>query len=211
MKTRLTQLILILAIITISQESNANKIYDGYVKTLLGKMHTGQIKMQTPSLNEVKVHFKSKAGKKHIFKADEVKEYGFEVEKWNSKERKHYTTEVIYVKKKVERSPVAFGPKEVLLEREVKGAICLYHHFIEKNANVEEPLEHILYVEKINNELMPITKKNYRAILKKITREYEGLQEEIGEKGKSFNNLAQIIMSYNEWIMDNGEEEVMDL
>jgi hypothetical protein len=58
---------------------------------------------------------------------------------------------------------------------------------------------------------MPITKKNYRAILKKITREYEGLQEEIGEKGKSFNNLAQIIMSYNEWIMDNGEEEVMDL
>jgi hypothetical protein len=45
---------------------------------------------------------------------------------------------------------------------------------------------------------MPTTKKNYKAILKKITREYEGLQEEIGEKGKNFNNLVQIIMSYNE-------------
>ena len=211
MKTTLTKLTLLLAIIMMSNTTQANKVYNGYVKTLLGDTYQGKIKMQTPALNEVRVYFITKDGKKKIFKAEEVKEYSFEVEKWNHKTRQHFSVEVTYVKKKVSRSPIAFGPKEVLLEREIKGVISLYHHFIEKNANIETPLEHVIYVERVNNELVKLTKEIYKYVLKGMIRECTILQNVIGVKGKGFKHIAEIITNYNSWMLENGEEDVIDL
>lgn len=211
MKTTLTKLILLLAIVITSNTTQASKVYNGYVKTLLGDTYQGKIKMQTPALNEVRVYFIAKDGKKKVFKAEEVKEYSFEVEKWNHKTRQHFSVEVTYVKKKVTRSPIAFGPKEVLLEREIKGVISLYHHFIEKNTNIETPLEHVIYVERVNNELVKLTKENYRTILKGMTKECEVLQSQIGSQGNGFKHVAQIITNYNNWMLENGEEDVIDM
>jgi len=211
MKTTTTKLIILFVVIFFSGKINANKLYNGYVNTLLGEVYTGKIKMQTPALNEVRVYFISIEGKKNIFKADEVKEYGFEVRKWDHKTRQHNIVNVIYVKKKVKRSPVAFGAKEVLLEREVQGRINLYHHFVEKNANIESPLEHIIYIEKINNQLIEVTKENYQSVLKKMTLECEVLQTRIGTKGNGFKKFTEMIEYYNEWIIENGEEDVLDL
>jgi len=171
----------------------------------------GKISMLSPSLNEVKVKFQSNAGKTSTFKAKEVKEYGFDVEQWNHKTRQHFTTTITYVKKTVERAPIAFGPKEVLIERQVAGTINMYNHFVEMNSNVKTPFEHIIYVEKTANELVSLTKKNYKVVLKEMTAEYPELQAKVGSRGYGFKHVAQIIDTYNNWMLDNGEEIVLGM
>ena len=91
--------------------------------------------MLSPTLNEVKVKFTSTAGEKTTYKAKEVKEYGFQVEKRNNKTRVHDVNTIVYVRQNVERSPIAFGPTNVLVERQITGAISLYNHFVENNSN----------------------------------------------------------------------------
>ena len=167
--------------------------------------------MLSPTLNEVKVKFISKKNKKKVFKAKEVKEYGFKVEKWNHKTRQHDINTITYVKQTVERSPIAFGPKEVLVERQVAGTINMYNHFVEMNSNVKMPFEHIIYVEKTANELVSLTKKNYRKVLKEMTAEYPELQAKVGSRGYGFKHVAQIIETYNNWMLDNGEEMVLGM
>ncbi len=192
-----------------SASADAKKVYEGYVITTNGETLEGNIEMLSPSLNEVKVKFTSNAGKKSTFKAKEVKEYGFEVEQWNHKTRQHFTSKITYVKKTVERSPIAFGPKEVLIERQVTGTVNMYNHFVEMNSNVETPFEHIIYVEKTANELVVLTKKNYRTVLKEMVAEYPELQAKVGSRGNGFKHVAQIIETFNNWMLENGEEMVL--
>ena len=187
------------------------KTYDGYVLTTNDETVEGKIQMLSPSLNEVKVKFIGKDNKKTTFKAKEVKEYGFSVEKWNHKTREHVATKIIYVKQTVERSPIAFGPKEVLLERQETGTINMYNHYIEQNSNVQAPLVHITYIQKENKELISITKANYRKVLKEMTAEYPELQARIGSRGHGFKHVSKIIASYNTWMVNNGEEVVLGM
>jgi hypothetical protein len=206
-------ILLTIALFAFSFAANADakKTYEGYVITTAGETLEGKIEMLSPSLNEVKVKFTSNAGKKSTFKAKEVKEYGFEVEQWNNKTRQHFTSKITYVKKSVERSPIAFGPKEVLIERQVTGSINMYNHFVEMNSNVKMPFEHVVYVEKTVNELVSITKKNYRTVLKEMTAEYPELQAKVGSRGHGFKHVAQIIETFNNWMLDNGEEIVLGM
>ncbi len=113
--TTLTQtkgIILFLLVLFWAAPSFASKVYNGYLIRNDYKKEVGKIQMISPSLNEVKVKFISKAREKKTYKAREVKAYGFWVEKWNRKEKKYESTEVIYVRQKVTRSPIPFGPKK---------------------------------------------------------------------------------------------------
>lgn len=187
--------------------ATAGKTYDGYVILTNNDQLNGKIEMLSPSLNEVKVKF-IKEGKKTIFKAKEVTEYGFEVEKWNHKTRQHEINKITYVRQTVERAPVAFGPKDVLLERQLVGAINMYNHFVEQNSNVQQPFVHIVYVQKNDGELVSITKKNYRKVLKAMTAEYPELQAKVGSRGYGFKYVAKTIETFNAWMIDNSEEVV---
>ena len=114
---------LLTILILFTSSANASKSYNGYVILNNDTKVEGTIQMLSPSLNEVKVKFISIDGKKQTYKAKEVKEYAFKVEKWNSKTRVHDTKIIVYSRQKVLRSPIPFGPTKVLLEREITGYI----------------------------------------------------------------------------------------
>lgn len=195
----------LITFLSFSVSSQAKKVYEGYVITNSGEKLEGKIQMLSPSLNEVKVKFINNNGKKQVFKAKEVKEYSFKVQKWNKTERKHIDEWIVYTRKAVERSPIAFGPKEVLIERQVGGSINMYNHFIEQNTNRQNPFVHVVYLEKEANELVSITKKNYKKVLKEMTAEYPELQAKIGTRGHGFKHIAKIVSTYNARMNDNNE------
>ena len=213
MKKSILQITLVLvSIAAFSLTSTAaKKVYEGYVITVADEKMEGSIEMLSPSLNEVKVKFTSKDGKKKIFKAKEVKEYSFQVERWNHETREHYNATVTYVKKNVERAPIAFGPTNVLIERQEGGAINMYNHFVEQNSNVQTPFVHIVYVEKTANELVEVTKNNYRKVLKEMMADYPEMAAKVGSRGYGHKQVATMIATYNNWMADNGEEIVLGM
>lgn len=204
-------LFFLIAFLSFSVSTQAKKVYEGYVITNSGEKLEGKIQMLSPALNEIKVKFVNNNGKKSVFKAKEVKEYSFKVQKWNKTEKKHIDEWIVYTRKTVERSPIAFGPKEVLIERQVGGTINMYNHFIEQNSNRQNPFVHVVYVEKDANELVSITKKNYKKVLKEMTIEYPALQAKIGTRGHGFKHIAKIVSTYNTWMANEGNEVVLGM
>ena len=194
-----------------SVSATAAKVYQGYVVLNNDEKVEGSITMLSPSLNEVKVKFTSKDGQKKVYKAKEVKEYGFQVEKWNSKTRTHDVNTITYVRQDVERSPIAFGPTNVLVERQVTGTVNMYNHFIEQNSNAQNPFVHVILAEKEAGDLVEVTKSNYKVVLKEMTADYPELSAKIGTKGYGFKHVAQIMTTYNNWMSDNGEEVVLGM
>lgn len=194
-----------------SVSATAAKVYQGYVVLNNDEKVEGSITMLSPSLNEVKVKFTPKDGQKKVYKAKEVKEYGFQVEKWNNKTRTHDVNTITYVRQDVERSPIAFGPTNVLVERQVTGRVNMYNHFIEQNSNAQNPFIHVILAEKEAGDLVEVTKSNYKVVLKEMTADYPELSAKIGSKGYGFKHVAQIISTYNNWTSDNGEEVVLGM
>ena len=197
--------------IIFSVSASAAKSYKGYVVLNNNEKVEGTIQMLSPTLNEVKVKFISTAGKKVTYKSKEVKEYGFQVEKWNNKTRVHDVNTITYVRQNVERSPIAFGPTNVLVERQVTGTVNMYNHFVEQNSNTQNPFVRVIYVQKRTNDLVEITKSNYKVVLKEMTTEYPELSAKVGTKGYGFKYVPQIISTYNAWMSDNGEEVVLGM
>ena len=197
--------------IIFSVSASAAKSYQGYVVLNNDEKVEGSIQMLSPTLNEVKVKFTSTAGKKVTYKSKEVKEYGFQVEKWNSKTRVHDVNTVVYVRQNVERSPIAFGPTNVLVERQVTGAVNMYNHFVESNNDIKNPFTHVIYAQKENGDLVEVKKSNYKVVLKDMAAEYPELSAKVGTKGYGFKHVAQIISTYNGWMADNGEEVVLGM
>ena len=197
--------------IIFSVSASAAKSYQGYVVLNNDEKVEGSIQMLSPTLNEVKVKFTSTAGEKVTYKAKELKEYGFKVEKWNNKTRAHDVNTVVYVRQNVERSPIAFGPTNVLVERQITGAINMYNHFVENNSNSENPLSQVIYTQKENGDLVNITKSNYKVVLKDMVAEYPELSTRVGTKGYTFKYITKTIAAYNSWMADNGEEVALGM
>lgn len=187
------------------------KDYQGYVILNNDDKVEGAIQMLSPTLNEVKVKLIDKAGKHLTYKSKEIKEYSFQVEKWNKETHTHDLVSVIYVRKNVERSPVAFGPTEVLIQREVNGTINLYNHFVEQRMNPEEPFSQVIYVEKNHSELIAIDKENFVAVLKNMMAEYPELSAKVGSRGYGIKHITEIVAAFNAWMLDNGEEVVLEM
>lgn len=193
----------------LSTTTFASKIYEGYVVKNNEDRVLGKIEMLNPALNEIRIKFIDTHQKKKLFKAKEVKEYGFSVEKWNKKTRQFETKNIVYTRKQVLRSPVPFGPKEVLLEREVGGKVSLYHHFIQQNTSTKNPFLHIMYIQKeCNGEMMEVNKSNYRKMLRKIVADHPELPAKIGKKGYGFSYLSKTLATYNHWKLNNTEEVI---
>ncbi len=202
---------IVIGVITLllSTSTFASKVYEGYLIKNNEDRILGKIEMLTPAMNEVKIKFINAHQKKKVFKAKDVKEYGFSVEKWNKKTRQFETEQITYTRKTVARSPVPFGPKEVLLEREVGGEVSLYHHFIQQNISRKTPFLHIIYIQtEYKGKLIEINKSNYRKILRKIVADHPELLAKIGKKGYGFGYLAKTIAAYNHWKLNNTEEVI---
>lgn len=205
MKTFIVNLILILGI---AGSAIAGKAYFGYVILNDDVKIEGTIEMLSPTLNEVKVKITTTEGQKISYKAKDVKEYGFKVEKLNETTKQHESEIIIYKRKTVVRNTVAFGANEVLIQRELHGAISLYNHYYERNSNTDGNIGHSFYIEEQNEELIWLTKKNYEEVLKSMTKNYPELNAVIGSKNFGYKHIRKTIKTYNDWMIDNGEEVV---
>lgn len=202
---RTTLALLFVSILFATTASAETKIYKGYVLTISGEKLIGEIEMLSPTLNEVKVKFIGQGNTKQLFKAKEVKEYAFVVKKWNKEEKAYNEQWITYVQKEVERAPIAFGSTSVLIEREIEGTINLYNHYIEQNGNTQEPFAHVIYLEKEINNLVSVTKENYKPILKKMMADNPNLVAKIGTKEHTFPKLIDVLIMYNQEQSKNGD------
>jgi hypothetical protein len=178
------------------------KIYNGKVVLETGETLVGQIEMLSPTMNEVKVKFIAN-GQATTYKASEVASYSFTFPRFNP-ETKTYKEEVVeYVKKTVEIAPVPFGPKTILMEREVAGAISLYNFYLETRA-AEHAFDHNYYVEK-NGQMIAVTQDNYKAVLQDMVADFPELKAKIGTTGYGYKYIATIIKEYNNFVSPKGE------
>ena len=179
------------------------KVYEGTITLENGETLDGKIEMLSPTLNEVKVKFIDNNGKSTIYKAKEVAAYSFAFPKYNA-QTKSYDNEIIeYVKKEMTVAPIPFGSREVLVERQVKGAISLYNFYVETRAS-SEAFTHNFFVEK-DGQMIELTTENYKRILKDMVANYPELKAKIGTKGYSYKYVANIIEEYNAYAAPKGE------
>ena len=198
-----TAFILLFMVFTVSAFSNSNaKIYKGSVTLENGQVLEGQIQMLSPTLNEIKVKFIDNNRKSTTYKAKEVATYSFIFPKYNAETKSYDNSVIEYVKKEVKVAPIPFGPKEVLVERQVSGVINLYNFYVETRAS-SQAFTHNFLVEK-NGETIVLDSKNYRNILKDMVADHPELKAKVGKKGYNYKYIANVISEYNNYATPEG-------
>ncbi|MFT6149086.1 MAG: hypothetical protein ACJAUH_001772, partial [Saprospiraceae bacterium] len=167
-----------------------------------GETLVGQIQMLSPTMNEVKVKFIASNGKAKTYKANEVAAYSFAFPKYDAKTKTYKNTTIEYVKKEVTVAPIPFGPKSVLVERQVAGTVNLYNFYSETRA-AEHAFAHNYFVEK-NGQMIEMNRENFKTILKDMVSDYPELQVKVGKKGYGYRQIAQTIEEYNEYSAPKG-------
>ncbi len=189
--------------LTATAGTNAKKVYTGYVILMDGQKMNGKIQMLSPTLNEVKVKFINESGKKKIFKAKEVQEYGFKYNRYDRTTENMVETWVTYVQKRVTYVPVPFGSKTALVERQETGKINFYNFFHETRMQ-NNPLQKTIYVEK-GEQMEEVTRKNYKRIMKHFTTDYPELRAKVGTPGYGFKHVAKIVKEYNDYMTQDND------
>ena len=200
MKNSILTLTILFSVLFVGSEVYAKKTFEGQVTTVDGEVLTGKVFIVSPTMNELKVKFVDANDKKYTFKAKELESYSFEVPKYN-KETKEYETETItYVRKVVEDAPVRMGTTDILIERQVSGAIQVYNQYYEEDAKIGGTLGHFFYTEKQDGTLdfTKLTKKNYKEVLKAATVDFPELSNKIGTKGFGYRYVVKIAELYNQ-------------
>jgi hypothetical protein len=194
--TAFTLLLMIFAFVAFA--NNTAKTYEGSVTLENGETLSGKIEMLSPTLNEIKVKFIDHEGIATIYKAKEVVTYSFTFSKYNP-QTKSYDDEIIeYVKKEMTVAPIPFGPKEVLVERQVNGSISLYNFYVETRA-ASEAFIHNYLVEK-NGAMIELNTDNYKIILQNMVADYPELKAKVGQKGYTYKYISKIIEEYNQYV-----------
>ena len=179
------------------------KVYNGTVVLENGETLEGQIQMLSPTLNEVKVKFIASNGKATTYKAKEVASYSFEFPKYDRTTKSYKNETVEYVKKNVTVAPVPFGPKAVLVERQVEGSVSLYNFYAETRA-AAHAFTHNYFVEK-DGQMITVTRENFKSVVKDMVADYPELKSKVGKKGYGYKYIANIIEEYNTHIAPKGE------
>ena len=179
------------------------KIYNGTVTLENGETLEGQIQMLSPTLNEVKVKFIASNGKATTYKAKDVASYSFEFPKYDRTTKSYNNETIEYVKKNVTVAPVPFGPKAVLVERQVNGAVSLYNFYAETRT-AAHAFAHNYFVEK-DGQMVSVTRENFKAVVKDMVADCPELKARVGKKGYGYKHIANIITEYNNFIAPKGE------
>lgn len=193
----LSIIVLPLLLCTYNSSVQAEKTYYGFLITAENDTLSGRIWMLSPTLNEVKVKITDFEQENHIYKANRLKSYHFKVPIWNKNTKRYKEDWIHYVKKNVERAPVPFGPKAVLLHREVTGRISLYNHYFAANSNVVQPYRHVYYIEKKHKYFLKINKENYKLVLNELMNDQPEMIAKIGQRKYGFKYLPKILTEYN--------------
>ena len=207
MKNNIFTITILFAVLFVASEVNAKNIFAGTVTTTDGDVLTGKVYVVSPTYNELKVKFVDSNKKKYTFKAKDVETYTFEVPKFNKETRSYETETITYVRKEVEDAPVRMGTKDILVERQVNGAIQVYNQYYEQDAKIGGTLGHYFYAQKQDGTLdfTKLTKANYKEVLKAATVDFPELSNKVGTKGFGYRHIVKVAELYNQNVarMDN--------
>lgn len=181
--------------------NNTAKTYEGSVILEDGQTLEGTIEMAGPILNEMKVKFIDNNGTSTIYKAKEVIAYSFIFPKYNAATKTYDNQVIEYVKKEMAVSPVPFGPKEVLVERQINGTISLYNFCVETRAS-SQAFSHSYFVEK-DGQTIELSTGNYKGVLQGLVADYPALKVKVGQKGYSYKYVDNIVTEYNDYLINN--------
>ncbi len=205
MKTNIT--ILIIAFLFVGQQLSAERIYTGYIVTNQGEKIEGKVYLKSLTSNELKVKFVNTSNKKHTYKAKQLQEYGFVMQKYNQTTKSYEDVTITYIRKEVEDAPVRFGTKDILIQRSVKGSINVYNQYIELDGKIGSNLEHFFYVEKENNpNFTKVTKENYKQILTEMVADYPELKAKVGSRGFGHKHIMKMAKLYNEYQLTHNNQ-----
>jgi len=190
--------LIILALFISSTSLSAKKIYNGYIITNNGEKKEGKVYLNSLTANELKVKFVHETNQKKTYKAKELQEYGFVMQKYNRATKRYEDVTITYVRKNVEDAPIRFGSKDILIQRKTNGTIKVYSQFVEKDEKIGGNLVQFFYVEKENGlTFSKVTKLNYKAVMKKAVADFPALAAKIGTRGFGYKHLTKIAKIYN--------------
>lgn len=200
MKTNFT--LFLLTLLFINTSFAAKKTFPGYVITQDDQKIEGTVYFKSMTSNELKVKFKNTSNETKVYKAKELKEYGFEMKRYNRTTKGYENVAITYVRKQVEDAPVRFGTKDIMIQRKVNGTINIYSQFIEADSKIGGHLQQFFYLEK-NTSFTKITNSNYKQVMKAAVADFPALQEKIGTKGHDYKYITKIAKMYNARFTNN--------
>lgn len=171
---------------------------EGYIINNDGEKVNGHLILRRDkTYDEVKVKFVDHNGKKFTYKATDIKEFAFRdiqddefgnrVWKWN-----------YYASRKVDESPIPFGPKEVFMERIAEGNVTLYQYWIQHNRNIENPYRRVFYLER-GDERVKLTEENFVEEASAFFSDNEDISMKMGQVNHRFRHMKRVVDTYNFW------------
>jgi hypothetical protein len=149
--------------------------------------------------NETRVWFYAKGqANKTVFKPEQLSEYGMEITELDDAGNAKQTW-LRFFRRQVDRAPVLFASKTVMMQREVAGAYNLYCYYISTPDDVERPFKYAFYLETDGGSFAKIEKDDYKGAARDAFKEYPALQALVGSKGFLYRNLDRMVNDYNYW------------
>lgn len=183
--------------------NNDTKTYKGTVTLESGEVLEGHIQLLSPTLNEIRVKFIDGNGNINTYKSNEITKYNFVFPRWDVSTKTYRDVVIEYVKKEVTVAPIPFGPKEVLIELQVKGDIQVYNYYMETRTS-PHAFSHNYLIEK-DGELILVDALNYKSVLKGMMVDFPELESKIGNKGYTYKYLVEVVGQYNKAMANKRE------
>ncbi len=189
-----------------AQTKKGDKV-PGYVIDNSGKKITGQIIVDDWADNQIQVKFiKKGTSKKVTYKPTQIKGYAFEetIVDCTGKKKQRLME---YDTRKADRPSRIFGPTTVFMHKEVTvGFYKLYCFYVEIRNDVKNPYEYSFFVEDVSGNFQKVDAENFKAMAKKLFKDYPALVNKIGEKDFKLKNLDRMVKDYNYWVTNKHDK-----
>lgn len=188
------------ALLSNTEEAEKFKFFkkEGYIITNDGDKIEGEVLLRRDkTYDEVRIKFIGADGEKKLYKAVDIKEYGFrdiEDDEYGNRvwQWKHY------VSQSVDLAPIPFGPKTVFMEKVAEGDVVLYEYWVQANKNIDNPYIRMFYLQR-GEEFLKVTEDNFEEVTKSFFSDNEEIASKMGEVNHRFRHLEKIVGRYNAW------------
>lgn len=201
-KNHVLLLLLILAITSVSAQTQKGEKVPAYIILKDGTKQEGELKVGSITDNEVKIQFFHNSQSKKIaykptdllgygYEATEQDDLGFDETRWI-----HYET------MKVDYPAKPFGSTTVFVEREVDGAVSLFCYYIEVRNNPKQPYRYYYMIRDTEGTITKVEEKNFKKMVMQSFSDYSALTSRLGKKDFLYRNLDRMVRDYNYWTVN---------
>ncbi|MGB0863143.1 MAG: hypothetical protein ACPG19_10000 [Saprospiraceae bacterium] len=203
MKIRFTLIAILGFALLLSHSATAgtnkkSKKKEGYIINEAGKKINGYVIIKNNiTLDQIKIKFIDFKGKKSSYKAKDIKGYGYRAIRDNEVGNRamlwsHYES------RKVEKAPIAFGPKTVFMERVAEGDVVIFEYWMQVNSNIENPYKRYFFLER-DGERVKLTDENFVERSASFFSDNQDIANKMGQVNHRFRHMKKVVERYNNW------------